>query len=152
MEDIIARTFAPPDGPSGLIVYVGQKAECVLFCLPPVGPFDHLLPTPDLEPVVESKKKLKIVLSAVGEATSPILHVNFSDFFFFFWFLSQMESGGEHIPLGALAHCVYTDNRQVEGCTCLFLFHFDFWGYYFTSDPFPHRPPALSEYRPLIGS
>jgi len=27
VEDIIARTFAPPDGPSGLIIYVGQKAE-----------------------------------------------------------------------------------------------------------------------------
>jgi hypothetical protein len=66
VEDIIARTFAPPDGPSGLIIYVGQKAECVLFCLPPVGPFDHLSPTPDLEPVVESKK-LKIVPSAAGE-------------------------------------------------------------------------------------
>jgi hypothetical protein len=29
VEDIVARTFAPADGPSGLIVYVGQKAECV---------------------------------------------------------------------------------------------------------------------------
>jgi len=27
VEDIVARTFAPADGPSGLIVYVGQKAE-----------------------------------------------------------------------------------------------------------------------------
>jgi hypothetical protein len=29
VEDIVARTFALADGPSGLIVYVGQKAECV---------------------------------------------------------------------------------------------------------------------------
>jgi hypothetical protein len=33
VEDIIKRTFAPADvsddGPSGLIVYVGQKSECV---------------------------------------------------------------------------------------------------------------------------
>jgi len=27
VEDIIARTFGPADGPSGLIIYVGQKAE-----------------------------------------------------------------------------------------------------------------------------
>jgi len=29
VEDIIARTFSPPDGPSGLIVYVGQRPEYV---------------------------------------------------------------------------------------------------------------------------
>jgi hypothetical protein len=30
VEDIIKRTFASADdGPSGLIVYVGQKSECV---------------------------------------------------------------------------------------------------------------------------
>lgn len=39
VEDIVARTFAPADGPSGLIVYVGQKAECVRFCSPPSFPF-----------------------------------------------------------------------------------------------------------------
>jgi len=27
VEDIIARTFSLPDGPSGLIVYVGQRPE-----------------------------------------------------------------------------------------------------------------------------
>jgi len=27
MEDVVARTFSPPDGPSGLIVYVGQRPE-----------------------------------------------------------------------------------------------------------------------------
>lgn len=27
VEDVVTRTFAPADGPSGLIVYVGQKAE-----------------------------------------------------------------------------------------------------------------------------
>ncbi|KAI9448848.1 hypothetical protein F5148DRAFT_1153314 [Russula earlei] len=27
VEDLIARTFAPSDGPSGLIVYVGQRPE-----------------------------------------------------------------------------------------------------------------------------
>lgn len=151
MEDIIARTFAPPDGPSGLIIYVGQKAECVLFCLPPVGPFDHLSPIPDLEPVVESKKKIKNSAPRRRGGDQPHFACELFGLFFFL-FLSQMESGGKHIPLGALAHCVYTDDCKVEGCTCPFSFHFDFWGYYFTSDPFPHRPPALSEYRPLIGS
>ena len=29
VEDIITRTFSPPDGPSGLIVYVGQRPEYV---------------------------------------------------------------------------------------------------------------------------
>ncbi|KAI0285389.1 hypothetical protein BGY98DRAFT_945669 [Russula aff. rugulosa BPL654] len=27
VEDIVARTFAPADGPSGLIIYVGQRPE-----------------------------------------------------------------------------------------------------------------------------
>ncbi|KAH9964260.1 hypothetical protein BC827DRAFT_1190086 [Russula dissimulans] len=27
VEDLIARTFEPTDGPSGLIIYVGQRAE-----------------------------------------------------------------------------------------------------------------------------
>ncbi|KAI0003750.1 hypothetical protein BJV74DRAFT_484846 [Russula compacta] len=27
VEDLIVRTFAPADGPSGLILYVGQRAE-----------------------------------------------------------------------------------------------------------------------------
>ena len=29
VEDVVARTFSPPDGPSGLIVYVGQRPEYV---------------------------------------------------------------------------------------------------------------------------
>src|SRR6266702_6774247 len=29
VEEIIERTFAPADGPTGLIVYVGQRTECV---------------------------------------------------------------------------------------------------------------------------
>ena len=39
VEDLIARTFALADGPSGLIIYVGQRAECVTQ--PPLG---HLSP------------------------------------------------------------------------------------------------------------
>ncbi|KAI0046607.1 hypothetical protein FA95DRAFT_1606744 [Auriscalpium vulgare] len=27
VEDVVERTFAPPEGPSGLIIYVGQKPE-----------------------------------------------------------------------------------------------------------------------------
>jgi len=27
VEDLVARTFSPPDGPSGLIIYVGQRPE-----------------------------------------------------------------------------------------------------------------------------
>lgn len=37
MEDLIERTFAPAEGPSGLIVYVGQRIECV-------GPYPRLAP------------------------------------------------------------------------------------------------------------
>jgi len=27
VEDLVARTFSPADGPSGLIIYVGQRPE-----------------------------------------------------------------------------------------------------------------------------
>ncbi len=36
VEELIKRTFAPADGPTGLIVYVGQLTECVDgYSLPP---------------------------------------------------------------------------------------------------------------------
>jgi hypothetical protein len=35
VEDLVARTFSPLDGPSGLIIYVGQRPEYVTFSLPP---------------------------------------------------------------------------------------------------------------------
>jgi len=36
VEDLVARTFSPPDGPSGLIIYVGQRPEYVTrVTLPP---------------------------------------------------------------------------------------------------------------------
>lgn len=40
MEDLIERTFAPAEGPSGLIVYVGQRIECVQLALilAPISP------------------------------------------------------------------------------------------------------------------
>ena len=34
-------------------------------------------------------------------------------------FVSQMENGDKPIPLGTLAHTIYTDGRKVEGCTLL---------------------------------
>jgi hypothetical protein len=60
-----------------------------------------------------------------------------------------MENGEKHVPLDAVAYRLYTDNRQVEGCTSFFSFYF--WGCECRM-LFVHRPPALSEYRPLIGS
>jgi len=34
VEDLVARTFSPLDGPSGLIVYVGQRPEYVTSVCP----------------------------------------------------------------------------------------------------------------------
>ena len=50
VEDIIARTFSPPDGPSGLIVYVGQRPEYV------TSPF--FLPFADHNPKSAGKRML----------------------------------------------------------------------------------------------
>ena len=59
-----------------------------------------------------------------------------------------MENGDKQIPLGALAHRIYTYNRKVEGCTCPF--HF-ISGVISFSDVFnvSSPPPVLSEDRLL---
>lgn len=38
VEDIVQNTFAAPDGPSGLVVWVGSRSECVLLSHSP-SPF-----------------------------------------------------------------------------------------------------------------
>lgn len=100
MEDIIKRTFAPADvsddGPSGLIVYVGQKSECVrrLVFLPP--PFALLRPSfadPGFGEAVS-------FTAGSGDEAPSIISLNLLPAFFFFCvflfrFVAQVENEGK---------------------------------------------------------
>ena len=43
MEDVILKTFSPADGPSALIVWVGQRHECVLSAVVVLRPHKCLI-------------------------------------------------------------------------------------------------------------
>jgi hypothetical protein len=55
VEDFVRYTFAPADGPSGLIIYVGQASECVTPH-PSLG---------SLSPISTGQKREKAVLYSV---------------------------------------------------------------------------------------
>lgn len=108
MEDLIERTFAPADGPSGLIVYVGQRTECVVPCLSLSPP----------SPIEEARERTVHLLYsyATHPASTGI------------YFPSQMENGYKFLPRCPVAHSIHSNRCQVAGRTCFHSYFVFVWG------------------------